>query len=215
MLIPGMSAAPGALHRKRALCMERANAVAATKPDGIGANRRGITAFLALAFGLAWLPFLPALVGGPALPILMPIAPAIAAFVVRRWVTREGFADAGLRAGRRHWPLYLVALLWPLAVTPVRAFAALALDAAPAGFTFPWGVAVPSPLDLLSWVLISVAITPIIFGEEFGWRGYLQRRLFAAPPLRAAVATRLIWGVGHFRSGERRVGGEGRFRGSP
>src|SRR5215203_5169219 len=108
------------------------NAVAMT-PSGRRAAgpRRGILAFLGLAFGLAWLPFVPALVGGPAIPILMPFAPAIAAFVVRTWVTREGFADAGLRLGRRHWPLYLVAVLWPLAVIPVRVLAALALGVAP------------------------------------------------------------------------------------
>src|SRR3712207_4956955 len=164
--------------------MERVSVGAATKPDQRGAGqRRGIVAFLALAFGLAWLPFLPALAGGPAIPILMPVAPAIAAFVVRRWVTREGFGDAGLRVGWRHWPLYLVALLWPLAVIPVRALAAVTLQAAPPGFTVPWGIAAPAPLDLLTWSLLTVAATPIIFGEEFGWRGYLQVRLLAGTPL--------------------------------
>ena len=179
--------------------MERASAVAAMEQDRRDADhRRGIIAFLALAFGLVWLPVLPALVGGPAILILMPFAPAIAAFVVRKWVTREGFGDAGLRLGRRHWPLYLVALLWPLAVIPVRAFAALALHAAPAGFTFPWGVAAPSPQDLLLWSLLTVVAAPTFFGEEFGWRSYLQLRLFASRPLRAALATGLIWGVWHY-----------------
>ncbi len=51
--------------------------------------RRGVRAFLALTFGLTWLPFLPVLVGGPALPLLMPVAPALASLVVRRWVTCE------------------------------------------------------------------------------------------------------------------------------
>jgi membrane protease YdiL (CAAX protease family) len=169
-----------------------------TDRPSAGRTWEGVGIFLILAFGLAWLPFLPVLVGGPALPILMPAAPAIAAFVVRRWVTREGFGDAGLRPGWRYWPLYLVAVLWPLAVIPVRALAALALDAAPAGFSFPWGVASPSPLQLLGWLLVSVALMPIFFGEEFGWRGYLQVRLFASRPLCAAVATGLIWGVWHY-----------------
>ena len=178
--------------------MGRTNAVADLAPQGRAPDhRRGIAAFLAIAFGLAWLPFLPALAGGPAIPALMPFAPAIAAFVVRRWVTREGFADAGLRPGLRRWPLYLVAVLWPLAVIPVRALAALALGADPAGFAFPWGVAAPAPLDLLLWSLVSVALVPIFFGEEFGWRGYLQVRLLAGNPLHAAVATGLIWGVWH------------------
>ena len=179
--------------------MEHVIPVAATEPDQRGTDqRRGITAFLVLAFGLAWLPFLPVLVGGPALPILMPVAPAIAAFVVRKWITREGFGDAGLRLGWRHWPLYLVAVLWPLAVIPVRAVAALTLHAAPAGFTFPWGVAAPSSLDLLTWSLLTLAATPTFFGEEFGWRGYLQVRLFAGKPFHAAIGTGLIWGVWHY-----------------
>ena len=179
--------------------MDLQDVTAASPPGRHDADRRrGVGAFLAIAFGLAWVPFLPALFGGPALPVLMPFAPAIAAVVVRRWVTREGFGDAGLRPRPRRWPFYLVALLWPLAVVPVRALVAPALGAAPAGFAFPWGVAAPSPLQLLGWLLVSVALIPIFFGEEFGWRGYLQVRLLAATPLRAAVATGLIWGVWHF-----------------
>ena len=57
---------------------------------------RGIVAYLAIAFGLAWLAFLTASLGlGSAGAFLMPVAPAIACFVVRRWVTREGFGNAG------------------------------------------------------------------------------------------------------------------------
>jgi uncharacterized protein len=41
-------------------------------------------------------------------------------------------------------------------------------------------------------------MTPVLWGEEFGWRGYLQRRLFADRPLLAAVATGIIWAVWHF-----------------
>jgi uncharacterized protein len=47
-------------------------------------------------------------------------APAIAAIVVRKWVTGEGFADAGLRLKlRRGWPYYLFGWLLPLAVVTV------------------------------------------------------------------------------------------------
>jgi hypothetical protein len=41
-------------------------------------------------------------------------APAIAAIVVRKWITREGFADAGLRIDLSKWPYYIVACLLPL-----------------------------------------------------------------------------------------------------
>jgi membrane protease YdiL (CAAX protease family) len=40
--------------------------------------------------------------------------------------------------------------------------------------------------------------TFFLFGEEFGWRGYLQMRLFPDNPLLAAIATGIIWGVWHY-----------------
>jgi uncharacterized protein len=164
-------------------------------------HRKGIIAFLAIAFGFAWLPFLILLVKPEAsqtAPLLMPIAPAIASFIVRKWITREGFGDAGLRLNLRRWPLYLVALLWPLAVVPLRASLALTLHVAPEGFAIPWGLSSPAPGDLLAWSLGSILLAPIIFGEEFGWRGYLQLRLLAHRPMLAALATGPIWGVWHY-----------------
>lgn len=180
--------------------------VTLTPADTVDAGRvdrrkRGIIAFLAIAFGLAWVPFLTGLIGinGPS-AILMPFAPAIACFVVRRWITREGFEDAGLRLRLRlhHWPQYLIALTWPFAVTFLGVVLALALRIAPTGFSVPWGLASASPLSLLTWTLVSIPFAAIIFGEEFGWRGYLQVRLMADKPLQAAVATGLIWGVWHY-----------------
>jgi membrane protease YdiL (CAAX protease family) len=162
---------------------------------------RGIVAFLTITFGLAWLPFLAVFVGRSDIaPILMPFAPAIACFVVRKWITREGFGDAGLRLRLRFrdWPLYLIALAWPFAVTFLSVLFALVLRVAPSGCNVPWGLGSPSLISLLTWSLGSIALAPLIFGEEFGWRGYLQVRLLADRPLSAAVATGLIWGVWHY-----------------
>jgi uncharacterized protein len=50
------------------------------------------------------------------------------------------------------------------------------------------------PLQLLLTALLA---TPLLWGEEFGWRGYLQIRLFAERPLLAAVATGIIWSFWH------------------
>jgi membrane protease YdiL (CAAX protease family) len=44
----------------------------------------------------------------------------------------------------------------------------------------------------------SVLVAPLVLGEELGWRGYLQLRLFPAQPFLAALATGLIWGVWHY-----------------
>jgi hypothetical protein len=159
-------------------------------------RRRGVAAYLALAFGLAWAPFLAAPLGlGTGAALLMPWAPAIACVVVRRWVTREGFGDAGLRPNLGRWPLNLIALVWPCAIHPLRVVLAQVLGLALPGFTFPWGLAAPTPRDLLTWTLLSAAAAPILFGEEFGWRGYQQIRLLPERPLAAAMATGVLWGV--------------------
>jgi membrane protease YdiL (CAAX protease family) len=56
----------------------------------------------------------------------------------------------------------------------------------------------------LTWIAIvlalavsSVVLTLVLWGEEFGWRGYLQLRLFPQHPLLAAMATGVIWGIWH------------------
>jgi membrane protease YdiL (CAAX protease family) len=162
-------------------------------------DHRGIIAFVAIAFGLAWLPSVPALFGSdPFGLILMPIAPAIAAVVVRRWVTREGFGDSGLRPNLRRWPLYLLALTWPVATTLLSILLAWVLRLTPGGFGLPWGKEAPELPTLLGWMLLPLVAAPIFFGEELGWRGYLQVRLLANRPVHAAIATGLIWGVWHY-----------------
>ena len=43
----------------------------------------------------------------------------------------------------------------------------------------------------------AIFTVPILFGEEFGWRGYLQLRLFPNKPVLSAVGTGVIWGLWH------------------
>jgi membrane protease YdiL (CAAX protease family) len=180
-------------------------------------RKKGIAAYLFISFGLAWIVWGITVLAGlrPDDPkfifALAPggFAPAIAAFVVRRWVTREGFADAGLRPNLGRWPYYVFAWLWPLAVVVVIVLLAAVLGLSDPDFTFnraltriiPQGTAVPEimPAILLIPMLLSALFyTPILFGEEFGWRGYLQMRLFPDRPTLAAVATGLIWAVWHY-----------------
>jgi membrane protease YdiL (CAAX protease family) len=162
-------------------------------PSTAAQTRRGVRAFLVITFGLTWLPFLPVLVGGPAVPLLMPFAPAIAAVVVRRWVTKEGFADLGLRPRLAAvWPWVGVALAWPLVAMPLAVAAASVVGA---------GTPDLGRVDLVSlavWAGASVLATPVFLGEELGWRGYLQVRIFPGRPLVAATVTGLVWAVWHF-----------------
>jgi len=77
--------------------------------------RTGAIWFLILAFSGAWIPWEIAIRMGvaatsPTFQIFGAIgafSPAWACFVVRRWITREGFGDAGLRLDLRRWHYYL------------------------------------------------------------------------------------------------------------
>jgi membrane protease YdiL (CAAX protease family) len=46
-------------------------------------------------------------------------------------------------------------------------------------------------------LLTSLLATPLLWGEEFGGRGYLQLRIAPGRPLLAALATGVIWGLWH------------------
>jgi len=137
-------------------------------------------------------------------------APAIACFVVRKWITREGFGDAGLRPNLKTWPYYLIALLLPLVVVGFIVAATPLVGLGKPDFSLTRGLEYLHPggvsanlrahlwLRLGSLPIVAILGAPILFGEEFGWRGYLQKRLFPGQPLRSAVWTGLIWAVWHF-----------------
>ncbi|MEV0719220.1 type II CAAX endopeptidase family protein [Asanoa sp. NPDC050611] len=167
------------------------------------ATSSGVPAFLLIAFGLAWSGVLVAhavlgwSMADPLtqLAFAVPIAfgPAIAALVVRRWVTREGFADAGLRprlrVARRY---YLVAWFGPLLVVAVTVGLATALR-----LYEPTADDLPGPATLLLVLAAPVVLAPLFWGEEFGWRSYLQQRT-GRNPARAALVTGLVWAAWHY-----------------
>ncbi len=136
-------------------------------------------------------------------------APAVAAFVVRKWITREGFTDAGLRLNLRKWPYYLVAWLLPLLVVGCIVVLSPPLGLGRPDFTLVRGLkylmparvaahaASPTLVRLLPLLITAILAVPIFFGEEFGWRGYLQLRLIPERPVWSAVTTGLIWSAWH------------------
>jgi membrane protease YdiL (CAAX protease family) len=160
---------------------------------------RGIVVYLAIAFGGAWGTWAVAWyfgaldtgLRGQLIVAAGAFAPALGALIVRAFVTREGFADAGLRLHLKQWPYYLCAWLLPLPVVTAIAGLAMGLGISPHVPTLPLSLL----LSALGGTLISA---PLFFGEEFGWRGYLQLRLLAHRPLLAAASTGLIWGVFHY-----------------
>jgi uncharacterized protein len=170
---------------------------------------RGVLAYLLLAFGLAWSTvFVVRLLLGLSLEnslVQLPMAfsPAIAAVIVRFWITKEGFGDAGLAPHLRSgWAYYLVAWLFPLTAVGVVVGLATVMgisrpDLSQLGTLF-LGVQLPGWAGLLLFMGIPILIMPLYWGEEFGWRGYLQVRLLSHSPLKAAIATGFIWAVWHY-----------------
>ncbi len=172
----------------------------------------GVTAYLLLAFGIAWafwLTLLPASAPGhlaafeiAALPGAF--APALATFIVRRWITCEGFADAGLKLNLKQWRLYLFAWFLPYGVVAFIVASAYLIglglpDFSPAVAHIPAQIprAVAPFVAPVMLALTALIATPVLFGEEFGWRGYLQLRLFQSRPTLAAIATGIVWGLWH------------------
>lgn len=179
-------------------------------------STKGIISFLIIAFGIAWgcwgiLFSIGITPRDPRFQIWGTIpgfAPAIAAFIVRKWVTREGFADAGLRPNLNKWRYYLLAWLLPLGIASIitglavifrismpdptlqRAYQVLSPESGPPAILL--NLPLPVVPMFLTWIT-----TFLIFGEEFGWRGYLQKRLLADRPALAGLATGFIWGVWH------------------
>jgi len=180
---------------------------------------KGISFYLLITFGMAWLVWELAIrfVLQPIDPFfqvaMMPgaFAPAVAALIVRKWITREGFEDSGLRLKPFRWRYYLFAWLLPVPVTVLIIGLASLLGISESDFSLmrfaSWimpGAETASPPPYI-WIVIpfqlmigAIVATPILWGEEFGWRGYLQIRIFENQPLRAAIITGIVWGVWHF-----------------
>ncbi len=174
----------------------------------MNSKSKGLTWYLVIAFAITWSSVLGIyLLGGaltsvanvpsanPLVGLLMILAtfgPAIAAFVALKWITREGFKDAGLRFNfRTGWSYYLWAILAPIAacVMAIAFAAALGMRVSLSALSLE---------NIIAWIVGTLVWTPILFGEEFGWRGYLQHRLAPNSPLLAAILMGLIWGVWHY-----------------
>jgi len=182
-------------------------------------RRTGVLTYILASFGIAWVLWY-GLVGQGWEPGSTDIrwavlqgafAPALAAIGVRLWIDK-GFGDAGLGLKlRKAWKHYLVALLWPLPCAAVVLLAAQVLGLAQVDWTFHSGLAaMPMPesgppasyaggaVSIISFSLtMALFATPILFGEEFGWRGYLQQRIFHGKPMAAVLATGCLWSLWH------------------
>ncbi|MFM1731071.1 CPBP family intramembrane glutamic endopeptidase [Prescottella soli] len=163
---------------------------------------RGVGWFLVLAFAVSWIPWAIVWAAGYSLDNLVvqlltaAFVPALAAIVTRRWITREGFADAGARPRLSEaWSSYLIAALLPVGV--------LVIALAVAAMSGMWDIAAwHFGRDDLVFVAVALVVpvvaAPLFWGEEFGWTAYLRDRLVPGRPVATTVATGLVWGVWHW-----------------
>lgn len=175
--------------------------------SGVSKNTKGILAFLAISFGIAWGGMFGARLGfglslvNPLVQLPFAFSPAVAAIIVRKWVTREGFADAGLRLhwrGNIRW--YVVSWLAPLVLAAVTVAIAAVIgvwhfDLSPLDQVIP---GMPGWAFVTVLMLVIPLLAPIYWGEEFGWTSYLRLRLWTDRPALSVIGTGLIWAVWHY-----------------
>lgn len=181
-------------------------------------DNKGLAWYLGLSFSIVWLMegwlwTQGGLTNPLAQYVLMAvmIVPAVSAFIVRKFITREGFADAGLRIGRKKYYLWawllfpvlfalaglLTVLLGQARFDPSMSPLISLLKQQAPGTEIP-PVETLFPMLLVQGLTISTLITSIFtFGEEFGWRGYLTMKLLPLGRNRALLVTGIIWGIWH------------------
>lgn len=190
-------------------------------------DTRRIALFVVLAFAIsgaaaAYLAWSGGLAASPMRTLLvlalwyMP-GPALA-HLLTRGLTGEGWANLYVRPHlRRGWPWWVAAwFVPPLLVIIGMAFyfaffphhfdaemsqlrAMLDATAASTGTPAPLSVPLYVAIQTLGAMLIAPLVNaPASFGEEFGWRAYLQPKLLPLGWRRAMLWMGLIWGVWHW-----------------
>lgn len=167
-----------------------------------GVRRRGVGWFLILAFAGAWIPWFGVHLAGGSLddPVIQLLTaafvPALAACAVRRWVTRQGFRDSGMRLRlRTSWRHYAAAVTIPWGVLLLAVGIAAATGMWSPGST---DLSASSWLYLAAGPLTCIALSPVFWGEEYGWTAYLRDRLVPGRPILTTFLTGLIWGLWHW-----------------
>ena len=167
---------------------------------------RHVIGFVLLAYGLAWAIWAallgptikealqdgrtPAHFTATAAVTLGMYAPALAAVVMRVFISKEGLRRAlgplpSLKIG-------LAAVLLPLALVLILVAIVTMINIGEPTPGKPMG----SLLAILTFVGVPIG-TMLAFGEEFGWRGYLLPKLLPLGEVKAALIVGLVWGPWH------------------
>ncbi|MBN2390656.1 MAG: CPBP family intramembrane metalloprotease [Anaerolineae bacterium] len=190
-------------------------------------ERKRILIFLILAFSIAWAGALViyltgGLVSSPFSYLILTVvymgAPAIA-HVATRLITHEGWGSLFLQPRlRREWPYWVAAWFAPGVLTIIGMIvffvilpqyydadlnavqqmleAQAAFTGQPVPETNPWMV-------VISQTVMALLLAPLLnafatFGEEFGWRAYLQPKLLPLGGRATMLLMGVIWGMWHW-----------------
>lgn len=176
-------------------------------------NAKRLVIFLLLAFGLSWIPWitLTHIFGYDEwftqghmghcyiLALIAYYGPALAN-ILTRIITKEGFHDMLLHLKiRGHVKHYLIAWLMPVVF---GLCAAIVTNCFFVGWDWNAIKEMNTPKGAISTILMVLATAPLAafntFGEEYGWRGYMNQKM---EPLFGTVGTvvigGIIWGVWH------------------
>ena len=115
--------------------------------------------------------------------------PAIAALLMLLFVSREGLRGSLGPLGP--WRLHVSAVLLPALLTLIAVLVVAALGSG------RFGTETGEPLWSAIPALVAVTLL-MVFGEEYGWRGYLLPKLLPLGEVRASLIVGVIWGVWHF-----------------
>ena len=139
-------------------------------------------------------------------------APTLA-HIFTRLVTREGWKDTYLRPRRRSWPYWIAAWFLPAIATILGgalffllfpqyfdpSLKTLNALMAKSGQNIPVDAWTIVAIQTIGGILVSPVINGFFtFGEEFGWRAYLQPKLMPLGGRKAILWMGLIWGVWHW-----------------
>jgi membrane protease YdiL (CAAX protease family) len=159
---------------------------------------KGVALYLVLTFGICWPIWFrmekpqDSEPGEMLILYALGFAPALGSLAARRLVRAPSGTWPSLRPHLSNWRPYVYGLLYaPLIVVVSYGLVLLFSDSLPALPEPPYRTWYLFPLYVLLTALL-------VFGEELGWRGFLQPVLNPKHPALAAILTGLIWGVWHY-----------------
>lgn len=179
-------------------------------------NKKSLFSYLIITFGLTaivvWLMVVLQLrtiagaLGAQLMLLGAMFVPALATFITRQFITREGWASAGLKWGS--WKNYLnVWLTIPFLFICIFIISHI-LGAQPDWTLqkfvseFNLTLPLPAPAMIILVFAVTLLVSPWInaiagLGEEIGWRGHLLPQLLPWGEKKALLLSGLIWGLWH------------------